>query len=187
MAERDSFELEATFAASAMQVLSAFLDAEAVKSWWPARLAIVQPRPGGLLVIEREVGKAGDDPLLGSLGGHVAGTLDKAMAGHFVCFGNLHWLSPRGEVFGPTRLEVSVFSKNDPRRQPTVLRVRSSGYQAGERWQRFMALSQQEWDERLARLRTFSARQSPEDAERLAGVLGTTFLAEAVLKGRHIS
>jgi len=187
MTERDSFELSTTFDATAMQVLSAFLDPEAVKTWWPAKTAVVQPRPGGLFVIERDAGQPGQDDLLGPLGGTIVGTLDTAMAGHHVVFGNLHWLSPRGEVFGPTRLEVRLFSKNDPRGRPALLRIRSSGYQAGERWARYRDVTQREWAGMLERLTAFCAQQTPEAAERLAGVLGSTFLAEAVLQGRHIS
>ena len=187
MIERDSFELSAPLDATAMQVLAAFLDPEAVKTWWAAKTVVVQPRPGGLFVIEREPGQAGQDELLGPLGGTLVGTLDKAMAGHHIDFGNLHWLSPRGEVFGPTRLEVTVFSKNDPRCRPTLLRIRSTGYQSGERWARYLDVTRREWEGMLVRLTAFCAQQSPAAAERLVGVLGTTFLAEAVLQGRHIS
>jgi uncharacterized protein YndB with AHSA1/START domain len=187
MPAQDSFEVSTTLDATAMQVLFAFLTPQAVKSWWAAKNAVVQPRPGGLFVVEWEPGKHGEDDLLGPLGGTLAGTLDKAMAGHFVYFGNLQWLTPRGEVFGPTRLEVDVFSKNDPRRKPTLLRVRSTGYLAGERWARYLELTRRAWEKTLADLASFCAQQSPEEADRTVGVLGTTYLAEAVLQGRRIS
>jgi uncharacterized protein YndB with AHSA1/START domain len=187
MPAQDSFELGTTIDATAMQVLFAFLDPESVKKWWGAKNAIVQPRPGGLFVVEWEPGSQGQDDLLGPLGGTLVGTLDRAMSGHFVYFGNLQWLSPRGEVFGPTRLEVDVFSKNDPRRKPTMLQVRSTGYEPGERWERYRDLSRRMWEKTLAGLAEFCSRQSPEQAERLVGVLGTTYLAEAVLQGRRIS
>jgi hypothetical protein len=90
-----------TIDATAIQVLSACLDAEALKTWWKARNAVVQPRPGGLLVLEWEPGSLGQDEVLGPLGGTLAGMLDKSMSGHFVHFGALHWMTPRGEVFGP--------------------------------------------------------------------------------------
>ena len=187
MASHDSFELSTTIDATAMQTLFAFADAQALKTWMGAKNAVVQPRPGGLFVLEWEPGKEGNDDLLGPLGGVLAGVLDKAMAGHFVHFGSLHWLTPRGEVFGPTRIEVDVFSKNDPRRKPTLVELRCSGFQASDAWARYRHLSQRAWEKSLAKLKTFCESQSPEEAERLVGVLGTTYLAEAVLRGRRIS
>ncbi len=187
MPARESFELETTIDATAMQVLFAFLDPQSVKNWWEADNVVVQPRPGGLFVVEWRPEKPGEDELLGPLGGTLVGTLDKAMSGHFVYFGNLHWLTPRGEVFGPTRLEVDVFSKNDPRLQPTLMRVRSTGYLPDPRWQRYLERTRQAWEKNIERLTRSCTQQSPAEAERLVGVLGTTYLAEAVLQGRRIS
>lgn len=187
MASHDSFELTTTVDATAMQVLFAFADSQALRKWMGAKNAVVQPRPGGLFVLEWELGKEGNDDLLGPLGGTLAGVLDKSMAGHFVHFGSLHWLTPRGEVYGPTRVEVNVFSKNDPRRKPTRVQLRCTGFQSSEPWVRYRELSQRAWEKSLAKLKEFCESQSPEEAERLVGVLGTTYLAEAVLKGRRIS
>ncbi len=187
MASHDSFELQTTVDATAMQVLFAFADAQVLAKWLGVKNAVVQPRPGGLFVLEWEPGKEGTDALLGPLGGVLAGILDRSMAGHFVHYGSLHWLTPRGEVYGPTRIEVDVFSKNDPRRKPTLVELRCTGFQPGEAWGRYRELSQRAWTKSLEKLGTFCASQSPEEAERLVGVLGTTYLAEAVLRGRRIS
>jgi len=187
MLAQESFELSTTIDATAMQVLFAFLDPGAVKQWWGAKSAVVQPRPGGLFVVQWEPGTPGREDPQCALGGTLAGTLDKAMAGHFVYFGNLHWLAPSGEVLGPTRLEVDVFSKNDPRRKPTLLRVTSTGYLQGENWARYLEVTRRAWEKTLATLAAFCAQQSPEEAERIVGVLGTTYLTEAVLQGRRIS
>jgi uncharacterized protein YndB with AHSA1/START domain len=187
MASNDSFELSTTVDATAMQVLFAFADAQALRSWLGVKNAVVQPRPGGLFVLEWEPGKEGTDDLLGPLGGVLAGMLDRSMAGHFVHFGSLHWLTPKGEVFGPTRIEVDVFSKGDPRRKPTLVHLRGNGFQVGEAWARYRDLSQRAWEKSLVKLKSFCESQSPEEAERLVGVLGTTYLAEAVLRGRRIS
>jgi hypothetical protein len=188
MATQDSFALETIIDASAMQVLFAFADAQAFRTWLGASNAVVQPRPGGLLVLEwKSSGKEGTDELLGPLGGVLAGVLDKAMAGHFVHFGSLHWLTPRGEVYGPTRLEVDVFSKGDPRRKPTRVELRCTGFQSGEKWARYQQVSRGAWEKSLAALKSFCESQSPEEAERVVGVLGTTYLAEAVLQNRRIS
>jgi hypothetical protein len=187
MAIQDSFELTTTVDATAMQVLFAFADAKAVKSWMGAKTAVVQPRPGGLFVLQWDPGSEGEDDLLGPLGGVLAGVLDKSMAGHFIYFGSLHWLTPRGEVFGPTRLELDVFSKGDPRRKPALLKLRVTGFQVGERWGRYRDISLRAWEKSLGSLKRFCESQPEAEAERIVGVLGTTYLAEAVLKGRRIS
>jgi uncharacterized protein YndB with AHSA1/START domain len=187
MTGKDAFELERTIDATAMQVLFAFAEAPALAAWMKTKHALVQPRPGGLFVLQWEPGSEGQDDLLGPLGGVLAGVLDRSMAGHFIHFGSLHWLTPKGEVYGPTRLEVDVFSKNDPRRKPTLARIRVSGFQSGERWERYRDLSHRAWEKSISSLASFCETRPAEDAERMVGVLGTTYLAEAVLKERRIS
>ena len=181
------FELSTAVDATAVQVLFAFLDAAALRAWWGARNAVVEPRPGGLLVVEWETGRGGEDPLLGPQGGVLAGLLDRSMAGHFVYFGNLYWLTPRGETFGPTRLEVDVFSKGDPMHKPTLLRLRCSGFQEGERWARYLELTRQSWEKTFGDLKRYCETHAPANPEPLVAGLGDTYLAEAVIKGRHIS
>jgi hypothetical protein len=187
MTATDSFEHSTTIDAAAMQVLFAFLDAGAIKTWWKARNAVVQPRPGGLFVVEWPVGAHGKDDILGPSGGVLAGVLDKSMGGHFVYFGALHWLTPNGDVFGPTRLEIDVFSKNDPRSKPTLLRVRGSAFQSGPRWERYRDLAARMWETTLADLKTYCERQAPADAEVNLAELGGAYLQEAALQTRRIS
>lgn len=184
---QESFEHSTTVSATAMQVLYAFLDTSAIRSWWKARNVVIEPRPGGLFVVEWEPDAPGKDAELGPLGGVLAGMLDRSMAGHFVHFGALHWLSPRGEIFGPTRLEIDVFSKGDPRRKPTLVRVRGSAYQAGDRWQRYLQVSSAAWEKTLQDLRAFCEAMPEADIEGAVAPLGTTYLAEAVLQKRRIS
>ena len=185
MAEQDSFELSTTIQASAMQVLFAFLDPSAIKTWWGAKNAVVQPRPGGLFVVEWATGE--NDDVLGPQGGVLAGFLDNSQAGHFVRFGGLHWLTPRGDVFGPTRIEVNVFSKGDPRRKPTLLRLGVDGFQSGPQWERYRQRSQRAWEATLPRLKSWCESQAPADVEAEVAPLGDTYLAESVLQGRRIS
>jgi hypothetical protein len=187
MSTETGFELSTTLHATATQVLFAFLDRSALRSWWGARNVVVQPRPGGLLVVEWEVGHGGEDALLGPQGGVLAGMLDRSMAGHFVHFGNLHLLTPRGETFGPTRLEVDVFSKGDPMHKPTLLRLRATGFQEGERWQRYLDLTRRSWERTIGELKKYCETQAPAPAESTVTGLGGTYLAEAAIKGRHIS
>ena len=85
-----AFDHKVLIQATGMQVLFAFLDAEAIKSWWGARNAVIEPRPGGLLTVEWETGFGGQDEKLGHLGGILAGILDRSQAGHFLHFGSLH-------------------------------------------------------------------------------------------------
>lgn len=187
MIAKDSFELETTVDAAAMQVLFAFLDANAIKTWWKATHVVVQPRPGGLFVVEWKPGVHGRDDILGQTGGVLAGILDKSMGGHFVYFGALHWLAPDGEVFGPTRLEIDVFSKNDPRSKPTLLRVRGTAFQTGPRWERYRDLSARTWEKTLADLKHYCENQAPAEAEPNLAELGGTYLQEAALQRRRIS
>ena len=185
MATQDFFELSATIDATAMQVLFAFVDAQAIKTWWRAKNAVVQPRPGGLFVVEWEDGAHGTDETLGPTGGVLAGILDRSMGGHFVHFGALHWLSPKGEVFGPTRLEVDVFSKNDPRRKPSLVRLRATGFQAGPKWERYYDVTLRAWEKTLLELKTYCETAAPADADEKD--LGGAYLQEAVLRRRPIS
>lgn len=187
MAAKDSFEVSTTIDVAAMQVLFAFLDVGAIKKWWKARNAVVQPRPGGLLVVEWPVGAHGKDEILGPTGGVLAGVLDRSMSGHFVYFGALHWLTPNAEVFGPTRLEIDVFSKNDPRSKPTLLRVRGSAFQSGPRWERYRDLAARTWESTLVHLKTYCEEQAPADAEPNLAELGGAYLQEAALHKRRIS
>ena len=185
MATQDSFELSTTVDATAMQVLFAFLDVNAIKAWWKAKNAVVQPRPGGVFAIEWEPGVTGTDEILGPSGGVLTGILDKAMGGHFVYFGALHWMTPKGETFGPTRLEVDVFSKNDPRKKPTLVRVRMSAFQSGPQWDRYQALAQRGWEKTLQDLKTYCETHAPAEAE--TENMGGAYLQEAVLHHRRIS
>lgn len=185
MATTDSFEVSATVDATAMQVLFAFLDVEAIKTWWKAKNAVVQPRPGGVFAVQWEPGTHGTDDVLGPSGGVLTGILDKAMGGHFVYFGALHWLTPKGETLGPVRLEVDVFSKNDPRKKPTLVRLRMSGFQAGPKWDRYRAVAQQAWEKTLQDLKAYCESQVPAEAD--TKNLGGAYLQEAVLHHRRIS
>jgi hypothetical protein len=187
MTAKDSFESSTMIDAAAMQVLFAFLDAGAIKTWWKAHNAVVQPRPGGLFVVEWQPGAHGRDEVLGQTGGVLAGVLDKSMGGHFVYFGALHWLTPDGEVFGPTRLEIDVFSKNDPRAKPTLLRVRGSGFQAGPRWERYRDLAASWWEVALGDLKSYCEAQASAGVEAAVADLGGAYLQEAALQNRRIS
>lgn len=185
MATQDSFEVNTTVDATAMQVLFAFLDVEAIKTWWKAKNAVVQPRPGGVFAVQWEPGTHGTDDVLGPSGGVLTGILDKAMGGHFVYFGALHWLTPKGETFGPVRLEVDVFSKNDPRKKPTLVRLRMSAFQAGPKWDRYRAVAEQAWEKTLQDLKHYCESQVPAEAD--TRNLGGAYLQEAVLHHRRIS
>ena len=187
MPGKGSFAHKMVIRASAMQVLFAFLDAEAIKTWWNARNAVIQARPGGLLVVEWEPGQGGEDDLLGPMGGILAGTLDRAQAGHFVHFGALHWLSPRGEAFGPTRLEINVQSKGDPRQHPTLIEVVGSGYRSDARGERYLEATRDAWKKTLADLKTWCETQAPDQPDPRVMGIGDSYLAEAVLQRRRIS
>jgi hypothetical protein len=186
--DQNSFESTRKIDASAMQVLFAFVNEAAVRTWWKAKNVVLQPRPGGLLVVEWDPAAAESDDVLGSMGGVLAGVLDRSMAGHFVYFGALHWLTPGGETYGPTRLEFDVFSRGDPRSRPTLLRVRGSGFQEGPAWQRYRERSLRKWeDELLPAVAAYCEAQPAGQAESEVLGLGGSYFTEAVLKHRRIS
>jgi uncharacterized protein YndB with AHSA1/START domain len=187
MANPGMFQHEIVVRATGMQVLFAFLDPEAIKSWWGARNVVIEPRPGGLLVIEWEPGRFGEDNLLGPLGGVFAGIVDRSQAGHFVHFGSLYWLSPKGDALGPTRLEVTVRSRNDPREAPTLLQVVGSGYHTGRVWDRWFEVSQRAWEHTIVNVQAWCETQAPEQPEQRVLGLGDSYLAEAVNRRRRIS
>jgi len=187
MPSSESFEHKILIHASGMQVLFAFLDAEAIKMWWNAHNAVIQPRPGGLLVVEWEPGQGGEDDLLGPMGGILAGTLDRAQAGRIVHFGSLHWLSPRGEAFGPTRIEIDVQSNGDPRQKPALVQVVGSGFQSGPSWERYFEVTRDAWKKTLEDLKTWCETQAPEQPDSRIMGIGDSYLAEAVLQRRRIS
>lgn len=187
MSNPGSFDHKVLIGASGMQVLFAFLDAEAIKSWWGARNAVIEPRPGGLLAVEWETGLGGQDEKLGHLGGILAGVLDRSQAGHFVHFGSLYWLTPRGETYGPTRLEIEVRSQGDPRQGPTILQVTGSGYRADSNWDRVFEIQKNGWEKTLQDLKAWCESQAPQQPEPHIMGLGDSYLAEAVLQRRRIS
>lgn len=170
-----------------MQVLFAFLNPAAIRDWWGARNVVVQPRPGGLFLVEWESGHDGQDPQLGPLGGVLGGIVDSAQAGHYVNFGSLYWLSPRGESFGPTRLQIDVRSKGNPRNKPTLLTLQAQAFQSGERWDRYFEVSRAGWEKTIQSLKTWCETKAPEQPDpRIMGI-GDSYLAEAVLQRRPIS
>jgi uncharacterized protein YndB with AHSA1/START domain len=187
MSNLRSFEIQQLVKASSMQVLFAFVNPEAIRAWWGARNVVVQPRPGGLFLVEWEPGHGGQDAVLGGLGGVLGGILDSAQAGHYVHFGALHWLSPKGETFGPTRLEIDVRSKGDPRAKPTLLTLRGQAFQTGGAWDRYFEVSKAAWETTIQTLKTWCETKAPEQPEPRIMGLGDSYLAEAVLQKRPIS
>ena len=102
-------------------------------------------------------------------------------------FGALHWLTPRGEVFGPTRFEIEVRSKSNPREAPALLRVTGSAYPSGPRWDRVLDLHRRGWERTIRDLKTWCETQAPAQPEPHLMGLGESYLAEAVLQRRRIS
>ena len=100
---------------------------------------------------------------------------------------SLYWLSPQGDAFGPTRLEVTVNSRNDPREAPTILQVVGSAYRSGGDWDRWFEVSQRAWEHTILKVQAWCETQAPEQAEQRVLGLGDSYLAEAVNKRRRIS
>jgi uncharacterized protein YndB with AHSA1/START domain len=182
-----SFEMQTVIKASSIQVLFAFLNVDAIRSWWGARNAVIQPRPGGLFVVEWEDSHGGEDAQLGPMGGTLAGILDAAHAGHYINFGSLHWLSPKGDIYGPTRMLIDVRSRGNPRDKPALLTVKFEHFQNGDGWDRYYEVMQDNWKETLEALKKWCETEAPEQPDPRIMRIGDSYLAEAVLKNRRIS
>lgn len=182
-----SFELQTVIHASSTQVLFAFLNQDAVCKWWGARNAVIQPRPGGLFAVEWDATYGGEDSILGPMGGVLTGILDSAQAGHYIHFGSLHWLSPKGVVYGPTRLMIDVRSRGNPREKPCMLTLQVEHFQSGEGWDRYFEVTQENWKETIDNLKKWCESEAPEPSDSRIMKIGDSYLAEAVLKNRRIS
>lgn len=182
-----SFEMQIVIKASSMQVLFAFLSEEAIRAWWGASCAVIQPRPGGLYVIKWDDTHGGEDSQLGPMGGVLAGILDASQAGHYINFGSLHWLSPKGVIYGPTRMLVDVRSRGNPREKPALLTLNLEHFKSGEGWDRYFEVMQENWKETLESLKKWCESEAPKQPEPRIMQIGDSYLAEAVLKNRRIS
>ncbi len=102
--------------------------------------------------------------------------------GRRACRARLYWLSPKGDVYGPTRLQIDVRSKGNPRETPTLLTLQGEHFQSGDGWDRYFEVVQENWKETLESLKQWCESEAPKQPDSRIMAIGDSYLAEAVLK-----
>jgi len=136
-------------AAPAGRVLKAFFDVDALHAWWQVSHAVTTPRALGPFVVEWAPTDFRDD-VLGRLGGVFRGTVMQFDAGLGFFVADAFWLPPDGAPIGPMALEVTC----TPAGSGTVLRVKQSGFEEGDRWRRYYEVIGNGWERALASLKS---------------------------------
>ena len=147
---RLQFEHTIQVTASPTQVIAAFFDHEALKTWWQTVRSVTTPTPMGIYAVEWETTPFQDE-VLGSLGGIFYGTVMEFRNGHSFLVTDAHWLPPDQSVIGPMALEVSCKIPGPA----TTLCVRQSSAESGERWERYYELVTAGWTESLSTLKKY--------------------------------
>jgi uncharacterized protein YndB with AHSA1/START domain len=144
-------------------ILEAFSDAAALATWWLTVHSIVKPRPLGVFAVEWAP-TAEKDPVLGRLGGVFYGIVMEFKPGRELFVGNAYWLPPDGEPLGPMALEVSCTEQREAASETvtgTLVRVRQSANDQGERWRRYFQVTGAAWARALESLKDYAER-SPD-------------------------
>ena len=144
------FEHTVRITATPTRVLAAFFDPEALAVWWKTVQSVTTPRPSGIYAVEWETTPF-QDALLGSLGGVFFGTVMEFRTGREFFLADAYWLPPQGPPIGPMALEVSCQIAGPA----TRLRVRQSGAERNDRWQRYYDLIATGWEESLDALKQY--------------------------------
>ena len=117
------------------RILDAFFNSDDLAAWWHVTRSLCHPRPLGNYAIEWAQTETRDS-VLGRLGGAFRGTVIDFKPGREFFVADAYWLPPDGGPIGPMALEVTCTKLGDR----TVLRVRQSGWEDGERWTRYYQL-----------------------------------------------
>ena len=147
---RTTFEQTVLIATAPTRVLAAFFDPRALATWWQAVRSVTTPRALGVYAIEWEPSPEPDE-VLGRLGGVFFGTVMEYIAGREVFVADAWWIPPDSEPLGPMSLEVTCSLEGPACR----LRVRQSGFEEGERWQRYFSVIERGWTSSLASLKHY--------------------------------
>ena len=133
--DRISVEHTVLITAAPARVLAAFFDPDALAAWWQTVRSVTTPRPLGVYAVEWEVTPFRDE-VLGPLGGVFYGTVMEFRAGREFFVADVYWLPPQSEPIGPMALEVTCTIEGPA----TRVRVRQSGVEEDERWQRYYSI-----------------------------------------------
>jgi uncharacterized protein YndB with AHSA1/START domain len=136
------------------RVLGAFFDPAALAVWWQTSRSITTPRPLGVYAVEWKTTSHADD-LLGRLGGVFYGVIAEYRAGRELFIADAWWLPPDTDPVGPMSLQVNCALEGAGCR----LRVRQSGFEESDRWQRYYGLVDRGWHSSLAALKAHLERQ----------------------------
>lgn len=143
------FEKTVTVAAPPERVLAAFTDPNDLAIWWQAVRSVTVARPLGTYAVEWAPTEHQDE-LLGTLGGTFHGTVMEYRPGAELFVADAYWQAPSGESLGPMALEVRC--RPEGAGAATLLTVRQSAEQFGERWTRYFAIVEAGWHHALADL-----------------------------------
>jgi uncharacterized protein YndB with AHSA1/START domain len=136
--------------AAPTRVLAAFVEPEAVATWWRAVRSVTTARVMGVFAIEWAP-TPDEDEVLGRLGGIFHGTVMDYVPGRELFIGNAWWIPPEGEPIGPMALSVSCRMDGPACR----LRVRQTGFEEGTRWRRYYTVIAGGWRSSLAALKEY--------------------------------
>ena len=139
-----------TIDAPAAPVLDAFFNHDALSVWWNVKRSLCIPRPLGVYAIEWETTEWRDE-VLGRLGGSFRGTVIEFKPEREFFVADAYWLPPDGDPIGPMALEARCSVV--PGR--TVLHLRQSGFEDGERWSRYYDVISTGWAVALESLKKY--------------------------------
>jgi uncharacterized protein YndB with AHSA1/START domain len=146
---RNGFAHSVTIKAPCAVVLNAFVDHDALSTWWHIKRSLCVPRTLGCYAIEWETA-ADSDPVLGRLGGVFHGTVMTFDSQRELFVADAYWMAPDGEPLGPIAFEVTCTTSPDG----TIVHVRQSGSDTGERWSRYYEMVRAGLEASLQRLKT---------------------------------
>lgn len=138
-----------TVAAPPERALAAFVDPADLAAWWQVVRSVTVARPLGAYAVEWAT-TLHEDEVLGPLGGTFHGTVMEYRPGVELFVADAYWQPPAGEPLGPMALEVRC--RPEGAGAQTLLTVRQSAEQYGERWQRYFEITTAGWRHALAEL-----------------------------------
>lgn len=151
------FEMTVTVAAPPERVLAAFTNPSDLAVWWQVVRSVTVPRPLGTYAVEWATTEYQDD-ILGPLGGTFHGTVMEYRAGAELFIADAYWQPPTGDALGPMALEVRC--RPEGAGAATLLTVRQSAEQFGDRWTRYFAIVEAGWQRALTDLQEHLAGSS---------------------------
>lgn len=140
------------------RVLAAFTNPADLAVWWQVVRSVTVPRPLGPYAVEWAPTEDEDD-VLGRLGGTFHGTVMEYRPGVELFVADAYWQPPAGEPLGPMALEVRC--RPESAGAATLLTVRQSAEQSGERWMRYFEIVDAGWQRALSDLQQHLAGLTP--------------------------